>query len=241
MVGDDAQSIYSFRAATVRNILDFPKQFPDTRVVTLEQNYRSTQPILEATNRVIAAATERYAKNLWSRRQGRRPAPAGHLRGRGRADRVRHPADPGAPRGGLALRRQAVLFRASHHSMALEVELARRNIPFHKYGGLKFVETAHVKDLLAFLRLAENPRDLMAGTRVLMLLPGVGPKKATSSDGPAGRPAAAGRTATGCGARGRIRRRCLRQRRPAPASAAWQTAPSPSTAAAGNVARTGGD
>ncbi len=79
---------------------------------------------------------------------------------------------------GLALRRQAVLFRASHHSLALELELARRNIPFHKYGGLRFVETAHVKDLMAFLRLAENPRDLMAGTRVLMLLPGVGPKKA---------------------------------------------------------------
>ena len=193
VVGDDAQAIYSFRAATVRNILDFPRQFPGTTMVTLEQNYRSTQPILDATNDVIAAAAERHAKNLWSRRRGRRQAPAGVLRGRGRAERVHHPAVLDHREAGIPLRRQAVLFRASHHSLALELELSRRNIPFHKYGGLRFVETAHVKDLLAFLRLAENPRDLMAGTRVLMLLPGVGPKKARAlmDDLAAGTPGAA--------------------------------------------------
>ena len=123
---------------------------------------------------------------------------------------------------GLALRRQAVLFRASHHSLALELELARRNIPFRKYGGLRFVETAHVKDLMAFLRLAENPRDLMAGTRVLMLLPGVGPKKARAlmdrlaEAGPGGRRLEPGARSDGR-RRGRRRRfRRVRQGRAGP-------------------------
>jgi DNA helicase II / ATP-dependent DNA helicase PcrA len=179
-VGDDAQAIYSFRAATVRNILDFPQQFPHTSIVTLEQNYRSTQTILEATNEVIAGATERHAKNLWSQRtDGAKPQLVSCEDEDEQTEFViRQVLDH--REAGLALRRQAVLFRASHHGLALELELTRRNIPFHKYGGLRFVETAHVKDLMAFLRLAENPRDLMAGTRVLMLLPGVGPKKARS-------------------------------------------------------------
>ncbi len=178
VVGDDAQSIYSFRAATVRNILDFPKQYEGTTVVTLEQNYRSTQPILEATNRVISSAKERYTKNLWSERaDGQRPLlvhcedeedQSNYL-----IERILEHRE-----AGIDLRRQAVLFRASHHSMLLEAELSRRNIPFHKYGGLKFIETAHVKDLMAFLRLAENPRDVVAGTRVLPLLPGIGPVRA---------------------------------------------------------------
>jgi DNA helicase-2/ATP-dependent DNA helicase PcrA len=178
VVGDDAQAIYSFRAATVHNILDFPRQFPDTRVVTLEQNYRSTQPILDTTNEVIACACEWHAKTLWSNRQGgARPQFVSCQDENEQTEFVvRSVLDH--REAGLPLRRQAVLFRASHHSLALEMELARRNIPFRKYGGLRFVETAHVKDLIAFLRLAENPRDLMAGTRVLMLLPGVGPKKA---------------------------------------------------------------
>lgn len=180
VVGDDAQAIYSFRAATVHNILDFPKQFPSTRLVTLEQNYRSTQPILDTTNRVIAGAVERHAKTLWSNRSdGARPQFVSCNDESEQTDfvvaSVLQHREQGVP-----LHRQAVLFRASHHSLALEMELSRRNIPFRKYGGLRFVETAHVKDLLAFLRLAENPRDLMAGTRVLMLLPGVGPKKARS-------------------------------------------------------------
>ena len=180
VVGDDAQSIYSFRAATVRNILDFPHQFDGVRVVTLEQNFRSTQPILDATNEIISAATERHAKNLWSRREdGAKPRLVACEDEDEQTEFIIHTVLDHRE-AGLALHRQAVLFRASHHSLALEIELARRNIPFRKYGGLRFVETAHVKDLMAFLRLAENPRDLMAGTRVLMLLPGVGPKKAQS-------------------------------------------------------------
>ena len=178
VVGDDAQSIYSFRAATVRNILDFPTHYPGTALVTLEQNYRSTMPILEATNRVIGLTTERFTKDLWStRKDGQRPAFVLCKDETEQADSViRHILD--YRETGIPLRRQAVLFRASHHSMVLEAELARRGIPFHKYGGLKFVETGHVKDLMAFLRLAENPRDVGAGTRLLGLLPGIGPVKA---------------------------------------------------------------
>lgn len=178
VVGDDAQSIYSFRAATIRNILDFPNQFAGTTVVKLEQNYRSLPPILAATNGVIELAEECFSKQLWSDREG------------GEKPRLVTCDDENEQaefvvreilthrEAGIDLRRQAVLFRASHHSILLEAELARHNIPFVKYGGLKFVETAHVKDMFAFLRLAENPRDVVAGSRLLMLLPGVGPKKA---------------------------------------------------------------
>lgn len=178
VVGDDAQSIYSFRAATVRNILDLPKHYPDTTLITLEQNYRSTQQVLKATNEVIALAKERFTKNLWSERtQGERPALVSCQDENDQTDYViRRILEH--REAGIDLRRQAVLFRASHHSMALEAELARRNIPFHKYGGLKFIETAHIKDLIAFLKLAENPRDETSGTRLLLLLPGIGPKTA---------------------------------------------------------------
>jgi DNA helicase II / ATP-dependent DNA helicase PcrA len=179
VVGDDAQSIYSFRAATVRNILDFPGHFsPHADVVTLEQNYRSTQPILAAANAVIALAEERFTKDLWSERQSAE---------RPRLVSVRDEADQAlyvvekvleCREQGLALKAQAVLFRASHHSGPLEVELTRRNIPFVKFGGLKFLEAAHIKDMLAFLRWAENPRDRIAGFRVVQLLPGVGPSTA---------------------------------------------------------------
>ncbi|MCE5269369.1 MAG: ATP-dependent helicase [Planctomycetaceae bacterium] len=178
VVGDDAQSIYAFRAATVRNILDFPKHYPGATIVTLEQNYRSTEPILDATNQVIALARERYTKNLWSERtEGQRPVLVNCEDDGDQATYViRRILEH--REAGIDLRRQAVLFRASHHSILLEAELARANIPFHKYGGLKFIETAHVKDLMAFLRLAENPRDMVAGSRLLPLLPGVGPGKA---------------------------------------------------------------
>ncbi len=178
VVGDDAQSIYAFRAATVRNILDFPKHYRGTTVVALEQNYRSTQPVLDAANRVIALAKERYEKELWSEhRDGPRPLLVTCRDESDQADwivgRILQLRE-----SGIDLHRQAVLFRASHHSIALEAELAQRDIPYHKYGGLKFAETAHVKDLLAFLRLAENPRDMVAGMRLLVMLPGVGPKTA---------------------------------------------------------------
>lgn len=178
VVGDDAQSIYSFRAATVRNILDFPRHFPGARIVTLEQNYRSTQPILAASNAVMAAAKERYTKELWSTRRSERiPALVTCLdepqQCRAVCDRVLAHLEEGVP-----LRRQAVLFRAGHHSDQLEVELARRKIPFHKYGGLKFVEAAHVKDMLALLRILENPYDALSWMRVLRLLRGIGERSA---------------------------------------------------------------
>ncbi|MAG92130.1 MAG: ATP-dependent DNA helicase [Planctomycetaceae bacterium] len=178
VVGDDAQSIYSFRAATVRNILDFPEQFAGTRVVKLEENYRSTQPILEATNRVIAHASEHHDKQLFSQREaGALPAIVSCQDEDEQTEFVIEEILTHRETG-IPLTQHAVLFRASHHSMALEVELSRRDIPFHKYGGLKFIETAHVKDLIAFLRVVENPLDQVSANRILMLLPGVGPRKA---------------------------------------------------------------
>ncbi len=176
VVGDDAQSIFSFRAATVRNILDFPGQFdPPATVITLEQNYRSTKPILDACNAVIGLSRECFAKNLFSTRSSQqKPVLVTAEDETGQVDYVverilEH------REAGIALKRQAVLFRAAHHSDALEVELGRRNIPFVKYGGLKFLEAAHVKDLLCVLRLVENPSDTVAAFRVLQLLPAMGP------------------------------------------------------------------
>ena len=176
VVGDDAQAIYGFRAATVRNILDFPGHFaPPAAVLRLEQNYRSTQPILDAANAIMQLAPEGFTKSLFSMR--RSPQKPCLITTRDEDEQVdyvvRHVLEN--REAGLELREQAVLFRTGHHSGRLELELARRDIPFVKFGGLKFVETAHVKDLLAFLRLAENPRDRVAGFRVLQLLPGVGP------------------------------------------------------------------
>jgi DNA helicase II / ATP-dependent DNA helicase PcrA len=179
VVGDDAQSIYSFRAATVRNILDFPGHFsPRADVVTLEQNYRSTQPILAAANAVIELAEERFTKNLWSaRKSAERPQ---LVSVRDEAEQALYIVEKILENReqGIALKAQAVLFRASHHGAPLEVELTRRNIPFVKFGGLRFLEAAHVKDMLSFLRWAENPRDRVAGFRVIQLLPGAGPATA---------------------------------------------------------------
>ncbi|CAA2158517.1 DNA helicase II [Methylobacterium brachiatum] len=179
VVGDDAQSIYAFRAATVRNILDFPGQFtPAAEIVTLDRNYRSTRPILDAANGVIGLAAERFTKNLWTDRiASARPRLVG-VRDEGEQARYIVEQVLEQREGGSRLKQQAVLFRASHHSGQLEVELTRRNIPFVKFGGLKFLDAAHVKDLLALLRFAENPRDRVAGYRVLLLMPGVGPTSA---------------------------------------------------------------
>jgi DNA helicase II / ATP-dependent DNA helicase PcrA len=176
VVGDDAQSIYSFRAATVRNILDFPSQFnPPAEIITLDRNYRSTQSILAAANAVIDLASERFTKNLWSdRTSAERPQ---LVTVRDEADQVGYVVERVLDNreGGTALKQQAVLFRTSHHSGPLEIELTRRNIPFVKFGGLKFLEAAHVKDILAMLRFVENPLDQVAGFRLMQLLPGVGP------------------------------------------------------------------
>ncbi|QEI06926.1 ATP-dependent helicase [Pigmentiphaga aceris] len=179
VVGDDAQSIYSFRAATVRNILDFPGQFATPAdVITLDRNYRSTQPILDASNAVIALSSERYAKALWTDR-------ASELRPRlvtvsDEAGQARWVADQvlAQREAGTVLKSQAVLFRTGSHSANLELELTRRNIPFVKFGGLKFLEAAHVKDVLSLLRWAQNPRSRLAGFRVTQLVPGVGPATA---------------------------------------------------------------
>ncbi|MFO7675713.1 MAG: ATP-dependent helicase [bacterium] len=178
VVGDDAQSIYRFRGATVRNILQFPEQFPNTTIVTLEDNYRSVQPVLDVANKVMEHARQKFTKSLRSERQsGQRPVLLTCVdeseQCRMVCERVLAHMEEGIP-----LRRQAVLFRAGHHSDMLEVELARRNIPFHKYGGLRFVEAAHVKDLLALLRVLENPHDDVSWFRVLEMLDGVGPKSA---------------------------------------------------------------
>ncbi len=179
-VGDDAQAIYSFRAATVRNILQFPTDFPGARVVKLEQNYRSTPPILTVSNAVIALSPKRHEKNLWSEREGRRrPELLTCLDEAEQSDALcRRVLDHREE--GVQLKRQAVLFRAAHHSDLLEVELTRRNIPFVKFGGLKFLESAHVKDVLALLRILENPHDEVSWFRVLQLLEGIGPTSARS-------------------------------------------------------------
>jgi len=174
VVGDDAQSIYSFRGANVHNILDFPKHFQGATLVTLEQNYRSTQPILDVTNTLISRAAERYTKNLWSRRSGGDvpwlvTARDEQQQTKFVVDRVLELYEEGTP-----LREMAVLFRAAYMSADLEIELANRRIPFEKWGGLKFLEAAHVKDVLAFLRVLENPRDDVSWYRLLMLMPGIG-------------------------------------------------------------------
>ena len=179
VVGDDAQAIYSFRAATIRNILEFPDKFkPRAAVITLEQNYRSTQPILDACNAVMSFAKERFTKNLRSdRRSKQKPFLTTVLdetaQARYVAQQILRAREAGVP-----LKSQATLFRASSHSAQLEIELARRNIPFVKYGGLKFLEAAHVKDVLSVLRWCENVRDRVAGFRILQLLPGIGPTTA---------------------------------------------------------------
>jgi ATP-dependent DNA helicase UvrD/PcrA len=178
VVGDDAQAIYGFRAATVRNILEFPERFPATTIVRLERNYRSTQPILDASNAVIALSPQRHEKTLWTdRTDGVPPLLLTCLDEADQADAVCRSVLEHRERG-TALKEQAVLFRAAHHSDLLEVALARRNIPFVKYGGLRFLESAHVKAALAVLRLVDNPRDEVSWFRVLQLVSGVGPATA---------------------------------------------------------------
>ena len=179
VVGDDAQAIYSFRAAAVENILGFPERFqPPANVVTLAQNYRSTQQVLDVANALLAEAPRQHRKYLLSiRGAGARPRLVTVEELQTQAEYVvtevlrRREAN-------VPLKRQAVLFRSASHSDLLEVELAKRNVPFVKYGGLRFLEAAHVKDLMAVLRWADNPRNTLAAFRTLQLLPGVGPVNA---------------------------------------------------------------
>lgn len=177
-VGDDSQSIYAFRGATFRNIMDFPSLFPGTIIYRLEENYRSTQPILNLANEVIQSAAEKYPKRLFTRKiDGPMPAlvQAGGENAQSRfiAQRILELREEGVPLGEVA-----VLFRSSYHSFDLELELSRRDLPFVKRGGFKFIETAHVKDLVAYLRVVDNPLDAVSWNRLLLLLEGVGPKKA---------------------------------------------------------------
>lgn len=174
VVGDDSQSIYSFRGANFRNIMDFPKQFPDTRIITLEENYRSTQPILDLTNVIINNAREKYTKHLFTRKSdGGRPvilaAEDENYQSRFVCQKVLELREEG-----VALDDIAVLCRAAFHTFDLEIELGRHRIPYVKYGGFKFIETAHVKDILAHLRVVNNPRDGISWHRVLLLIDKVG-------------------------------------------------------------------
>ncbi|HTK98453.1 MAG TPA: ATP-dependent helicase, partial [Pseudomonadales bacterium] len=176
VVGDDAQAIYSFRAAAVENILEFPTRFsPPAQIITLERNYRSLQPILDAANVLMSEGTRQYQKRLHSEQpSAQKPWYVTVEDDRNQSlyvvEQVLEKREQGTP-----LKQQAVLMRSAHHSDVLEVELVRRNIPYVKYGGLKFLEAAHVKDVLALLRWIDNPRNRLAGFRTLQLLPGIGP------------------------------------------------------------------
>jgi DNA helicase-2/ATP-dependent DNA helicase PcrA len=178
VVGDDSQSIYAFRGATFRNIMEFPSLFPGAKIYKLEENYRSTQPILNVANVIIQGAAEKYTKHLFTRKlDGPLPvlvqAAGENAQSRFVAQKILELREEGVP-----LDDMAVLFRSSFHSFDLEIELSRRDLPFVKRGGFKFIETAHVKDLLAHLRVLENPQDVVSWNRVLLLVEGVGPKKA---------------------------------------------------------------
>ncbi|MDH7515808.1 MAG: ATP-dependent helicase [Bacteroidota bacterium] len=175
VVGDDSQSIYSFRGASFRNIMDFPHQFPGCVLITLEENYRSTEPILDLTNEIIARAEEKYPKRLFTRRiGGDRPmlvaADGEHAQSRFIVQYILEEREKGTQLDDIA-----VLFRAAYQSFDLEIELTKSGIPYVKYGGFRLMETAHVKDLLSHLRVVHNPRDTVSWRRVLLLLPGVGP------------------------------------------------------------------
>lgn len=178
VVGDDSQSIYSFRGADFRNIMEFPSLFPEARIITLEENYRSAEPILALTNRLIDQAIEKYPKTLFSKRRGQHPPQLIHTGSENSQSRFVVDKVLELNRQGIRLNDIAVLFRAGFHAFDLEVELTRADIPFVKYGGFKFMESAHIKDVLSYLRLLCNPYDRLSWLRVLLLVDKVGPKSA---------------------------------------------------------------
>ncbi len=179
VVGDDAQAIYSFRAAAVENILGFADRYrPKADMIVLAQNYRSTQQVLDAANALMADGARQHRKTLLGLRQSaQKPFYVSLDDAQAQAEYISGKILQTREIGG-SLRRHAILFRSSHHSDVLEVELTKRNIPYVKYGGLKFLEAAHVKDLMSVLRWADNPRNSVAGFRVLKLVPGIGPAHA---------------------------------------------------------------
>ncbi len=178
VVGDDSQSIYAFRGANFRNIINFPDIFPGTRIITLEENYRSIQPILDLTNIIIDRAREKFSKNLFTRKKGlTKPVMVNnedeYIQSRFVIDKIKE-----LQQNGIAFDQIAVLFRASFHSFDLEIELSREGIAFVKMGGFKFVESAHIKDVLAHMRVVTNPYDRISWYRILMLIEKIGPKTA---------------------------------------------------------------
>jgi DNA helicase-2/ATP-dependent DNA helicase PcrA len=178
VVGDDSQSIYAFRGANFRNIMDFPVMFKGTKIIKLEENYRSTQPILNVANVIIDRAREKYTKVLFTKKQdgivpGLVVAEDEHMQSQFVSQRILELREEGVP-----LNEIAVLFRASYHSFDLEIELNQKNLPFVKVGGFKFMETAHIKDLLAHVKILANPFDTVSWHRVLMMVEGIGPKTA---------------------------------------------------------------
>jgi DNA helicase-2/ATP-dependent DNA helicase PcrA len=178
VVGDDSQSIYAFRGANFRNIMEFPKMFPDTRIITLEENYRSVQPILNLTNVIIDQATEKYSKTLFTQKSGGSAPVLVSARDENSQSlfivrKIREITDQG-----VALNQIAVLFRAGFHSFDLEIELNREQMPFIKVGGFRFVESAHIKDVLAHLRVISNPHDRISWYRILLLVNKIGPTTA---------------------------------------------------------------
>lgn len=178
VVGDDSQSIYSFRGANFKNIIEFPKLFDNVKIIKLEENYRSVQPVLDFTNHIIANSIEKYEKHLYTRKNGGElpviiAAASENLQSKFIVEKILDLREEG-----VSLKDIAVLFRSSFFSFDLEIELTKANIPFQKFGGMKFVETAHIKDVLAFLRIAANPKDVVSWYRVLLLHEGVGPKTA---------------------------------------------------------------
>jgi DNA helicase II / ATP-dependent DNA helicase PcrA len=178
VVGDDSQSIYSFRGADFKNIIEFPKLFDNVKIIKLEENYRSTQGILDFANQINKAAVEKYTKTLFTRKTGGVlpniiAATTENFQSKFVVDKILELHEEG-----VALKDIAVLFRSSFHSFDLEIELAKANIPFQKFGGMKFIETAHIKDILAFLRIAANPKDVVSWYRVLLLHEGIGPRTA---------------------------------------------------------------
>jgi len=178
VVGDDSQSIYAFRGANFRNIIEFPERFPGTRIIGLEENYRSVQPILDLTNVIIEQAREKYSKHLFTRKSGGTVPALVEVEDENSQSRFVVEKISALRRQGVPLEKIAVLFRASYHSFDLEIELSREGIAFIKYGGFKFAESAHIKDLLAHLRVIANPSDRVSWYRILLLLDKVGPRTA---------------------------------------------------------------
>jgi len=178
VVGDDSQSIYAFRGANIENIMRFPEVFPGTRIIRLEENYRSVQPILKLTNVIIERAEQKYSKILFTRKSGGSLPLLVNTRSENSQSRFVVKKIKEINRKGIPLQQIAVLFRASFHSFDLEIELNREGIPFIKVGGFKFIESAHIKDVLAHLRVLSNPLDRISWYRILLLLDNIGPKTA---------------------------------------------------------------